>query len=89
MINYDEYKGYSLLHWWYLEQDDNIKGVIVKTQIRGGYKILAMCSNIEEMYYVLGVAVLDSSIVECLEYPENLCWVIIIDLDKKGKRNEE
>ena len=35
MINYDEYKGYSLFHWYSDQNEDEPYGIIVNAKIRG------------------------------------------------------
>ena len=83
MINYDEYKDYSLLKWHLDHLEDKLYTIFVEAQIRGEWKLLAS-SNIYTSYELLGIAVLDSAIVHCCKYPEYLTWYIKIDLDKKG-----
>lgn len=84
MIKYNEYKGYSLLHWYLYQNEDVVNGVVITAQIRGEWKILASSRNINWLYDIIGIAVMDSAIVECWQCPENLYWYITIDLDEKG-----
>ena len=86
MINYDEYKGYSLLHWYCDRfEEENVYGVIIYARIQGEWKILACCTSIKWFYNMIGVAVLNSAIVKCTEDPSELFWYITIDLEKTGK----
>lgn len=84
MFNYNEYKGYSLLHWYMDQNEDKPYGIIVTARIRGEWKMLVDCSNIEWFFEIMGMAVLSSAIVKCLQDPEALYWHIAIDLDKTG-----
>ena len=84
MINYDEYKGYSLIHWYMDQNEDEVYGIIVMARIRGEWKILVNCSNINLFYEIMGVTVLSSAIVKCFQNPANLYWYIDIDIDKQG-----
>lgn len=88
MINYDEYKGYSLIHWYVEHEKDEVNRVIIKARIRGYITILAYSDNLDDLYDILGLSVLNSAIVECYEDTDN-CWCITIDLDKDGKILEE
>ena len=85
MFNHDEYKGYSLLHWYVDQKLDDVYGIIVMAQIRGEWKMLVDCSNINWFYDIMGIAVLSSAIVKCCQDPRNLYWHIAIDIDKQGK----
>ena len=85
MFNYEEYKGYSLLHWYMDQNEDEVYGIIVMARIRGEWKMLVDCSNINEFYEIMGMAVLSSAILKCYQNPDNLYWHIAIDLDKQGK----
>lgn len=85
MFNYEEYKGYSLLHWYMDQNEDEVYGIIVMARIRGEWKMLVNCSNINLFYEIMGMSVLSSAIVKCLQNPESLYWYIDIDIDKQGK----
>lgn len=85
MFNYDEYVGYSLLHWCLDHIEDISYGVQLEAQIRGEWKILASCSDIKWFYEIIGITVLDSAIVKCRQNQADLYWLIAIDLDRKGK----
>lgn len=88
MINYDDYKDYSLLHWCYEHLEDVVDGVAIRAQIRGQMVITAICTNINVLIDFLGFSVLDSAVDECWGSPDNLFWSITIDLDKTGKFEE-
>lgn len=85
MYNYDEYEGYSLFHWYMDRIEDEPYGITVMARIRGEWKMLVDCSNINWFYEIMGMAVLSSAIVKCLQDPNNLYWHIAIDIDKQGK----
>ena len=85
MFNHDEYKGYSLFHWYLDQYEDEPYGIIIIARIRGEWKMLVDCSNIDWFYDITGMAVLSSAIVKCVQNPESLYWHITIDLDKQGK----
>ena len=87
MFNYDEYKGYSLLHWYINQNEDENEmfGITVIAKIRGEWKKLVECSNINWFYEIMGMSILSSAIVKCLQNPESLYWHIAIDIDKQGK----
>lgn len=50
--------------------------------------MLVDCSNINWFYEIMGMAVLSSAIIKCLQNPDNLYWYIAIDIDKQGKKTE-
>lgn len=87
MTNYDEYIGYSLLHWYLNCAEDEVNGVIIETQIRGRNEILATFNDISEIFLLFGLSILNSAIVECFVWGDNH-WTITIDLDKEGKFKE-
>ena len=87
MSNYDEYIGYSLLHWYLNCEEDEVNGVIIKTQIRGQNEILATFNDISEIFLLFGLSILNSAIVECFVWVD-YNWTITIDLDKEGKFKE-
>ena len=87
MCNYDDYKGYSLLQWYLNCAEDEVNGVIIKAQIRGQNGILATLNDINEIFLLFGLSVLNSAIVECFVWADNH-WTITIDLDKEGKFKE-
>lgn len=92
MINYDEYKNKSLFQWFVEHDKDEVNGIIIKARIRGYITILAISDNLDDLYYILGLSVLNSAIVECyVECYEDYgqLWCITIDLDKDGKFLEE
>lgn len=92
MINYDEYKNKSLFQWFVEHDKDEVNGIIIKARIRGYFTILAISDNLDDLYYILGLSVLNSAIVECyVECYEDYgqLWCITIDLDKDGKFLEE
>lgn len=88
MFNYDEYKDNSLFHWYVEHEKDEVNGIIIKARIRGYITILASSDNLDDLYYILGLSVWNSAIVECYKDTDN-CWCITIDLDKDGKFLEE
>lgn len=88
MINYDEYENKSLFQWFVEHDKDEVNGIIIKARIRGYITILAISDNLDDLYFILGLSVLNSAIAECYEDTDN-CWCITIDLDKDGKFLEE
>lgn len=83
-----KYKDHSLFHWYVEHEKDEVNGIIIKARIRGYLTELATTNNMNDLYCILGLSVLNSAIVECYEDTDN-CWCITIDLDKDGKFLEE
>ena len=85
----DYYKGYSLIHWFLDQMSDEENKAIISAYVRGERTIVAASDNLNDLYYMLGLIVLDSAIIECERHSEdNSTWCILIDLDKTGKFGE-